>query len=102
MRPSGTVLATPGMAAYLTWKQAEMLVILDEQPMSTRDISDLARALRDRDMADGLRPPYWGVDDSSINGCLQTLVRRGLVVRRHSDDLWCLTYKGREAAKAAR
>jgi hypothetical protein len=102
MRPGGSVLQTRGLAAFLTWKQAEMLVILLEGGvMPTREISDLARELLNRDTAEGVRPMYWGVDDSSINSCLQGLLRRALV-RRTADDKWALTLKGREAAETVR
>jgi hypothetical protein len=101
-RPGGTVFATGGLAAFMTWKQAEMLVILLEGgPQDTVEIADLARFLHDRDVAESVRPLYWGVQPNSINSCLSALQRRGLV-RRTDEGVWHLTPAGRAAAEASR
>ena len=101
MRPGGGVLQTPGLAAFLTWKQAEMLVMLLEGgAQAIRDLSDLARHLLERDQAMGIRPMYWGVDDGSIRQCFAALERRELV--RFDGEKWHLTPAGREAAESVR
>lgn len=88
-------MATRGLAAHLTWKQSEMLLILRDGPKPTSEVSDIATMLLQRDIAEGVRPMYYGTDDSSIYGTLGTLERRQLV-SRDERGRWRLTHTGRE------
>lgn len=100
-RLQGTVFATRGMAASLTFKQGEMLLMLTDAPKRTRELSDIAEHLLELDMAQGVRPLYYGVSDSAIYGTLTTLEQRRLVRRTPSDE-WALTENGKEAADLVR
>lgn len=101
-RPSEGSLATPGMAAFMTWKQAELVVILGENgAMSIADLGDLIREIHAIDLAAGNRPMYWGVDNQAIRACIAGIARRGLV-RQMPDERWVLTPRGRDAADVVR
>ena len=99
-RPRGGALATRGLAAHLSWKQAELLLILEDGPKTVHEIGEVMRELYDRDMIRGRTPMYWGVDDQAARACAKGLERRGLV--EECNGVWSLTPAGREAAGMVR
>jgi len=99
-RPRGGALATRGLAAHLSWKQAELLLILEDGSKSVREIGEVMRELYDRDVIRGRQPMYFGVDDQGVRSCAKGLERRGLV--DECNGIWDLTPAGREAAGMVR
>ncbi len=99
-RPRGGALATRGLAAHHSWKQAELLLILDDGPKTAHEIGEVMRELYDRDVIRGRRPMYLGVDDQGVRACAKGLERRGLV--EECNGIWSLAAAGSEAAVMVR
>jgi DNA-binding PadR family transcriptional regulator len=76
-----TPLSTHAMAAFLTWKQFDLLLLLaQESPLTTRAISGYMIQIRSYDEGHG-GTFYVGSDWSSVYTSLRTLERRNLVAR---------------------
>lgn len=76
-----TPLSTHAMAAFLTWKQFDLLLLLaQESPLTTRAISGYMLQIRDYDEHHG-GTFYKGGDWSSCYNSLRTLEQRNLVAR---------------------
>jgi hypothetical protein len=80
-----TPLSTHSLAAFLSWKQFDLLLLLaQESPQTTRDISgDLGRIHAYDEKHGGTF--YVGSDWASVYTSLRTLERRNLVARNWSD-----------------
>lgn len=76
-RPEPTVMATGTHAALVTFKQAEILFIIDMGPTTLQKVSEVAQDQLDQDLLCGERPMYWGVSVPSIRSTVQTMLRRG-------------------------
>lgn len=100
-RPGGSPMATGSLAAHLTWKQAELLLILAEGAKPLREIGEIVREIHEIDLCAGNRPMYFGVDDAGLRSCLSGLERRRLAHLR-ADDYWMATPLGRQVAEAVR
>ena len=76
-----TPLSTRSMAAFLTWKQFDLLLLLaQESPSTTRAIAENMFKIHDYDVGHG-GAFYKGVDWSSVYSSLRTLEQRNLVAR---------------------
>jgi|SRR4249919_3579753 hypothetical protein len=89
-----TPLSTHALAAFLTWKQFDIIVLLrQEEVLSTGQLSDLLDEIVQYDITHG-GAFYTGVTDGATYSSMRTLERRQLVVR-HLDDTgltqWSLT-----------
>jgi DNA-binding MarR family transcriptional regulator len=76
-----TPLSTRALAAYMTWKQFDLLLLLSTEGASTTSVlsSDLEE-IKDYDIGHG-GAFYVGVSTESVYSALRTLERRGLVTR---------------------
>jgi hypothetical protein len=96
-----TPLSTLALAAYLTWKQHDVLCLLrDESPMTTADVSEGLDDIKTFDMTHG-GAFYQGTNYGSAYSCLTTLEKRQLVSRHlHRGTLeWTTTKRARQALK---
>jgi hypothetical protein len=76
-----TPLSTHAMAAFLTWKQFDLLLLLaQESPQTTRAISGYALQIQRYDESHG-GIFYKGADWGSCYTSLRTLEQRNLVAR---------------------
>lgn len=114
MQAPDHALSTGRMNAYLTLKQADMLSFIvcffdgvaedgdGKTPQmvapKTSDIADIARDFMHYDLAEGVRPNYFGVNVGSIRSCLNGLAARNLIYMR-DNGTWWLTRKGYQACR---
>jgi hypothetical protein len=90
-----TPLSTHSLAAFLTWKQFDLLLLLaQESPLTTRTISEYVIKIRSYDESHG-GTFYVGSDWSSIYTSLRTLERRNLVARNWQENKLYWTIKPR-------
>jgi hypothetical protein len=76
-----TPLSTHAMAAFLTWKQFDLLLLLaQEAPQTTRALSEDMTKIKSYDEGHG-GTFYTGADWGSTYTSLRTLERRNLVAR---------------------
>lgn len=100
-----TSLSTPRLAAFLTWKQRDVLVILNEHPggQTARDIGVILVEIADYDERHG-GAFYKGTTAHGAYGCLLGLEKRGYVIYERFEDeavgRWMLTDAGRVAVAA--
>lgn len=95
-----TPLSTRSLAAYMTWKQFDILTLLrQEEVASTGQLSDFLDEIVDYDTKHG-GAFYTGVTDGATYSSLRTLENRQLVTR-HPDDTgltqWSLTARASSA-----
>jgi DNA-binding MarR family transcriptional regulator len=94
-RPT-TPLTTPGLAAHLTWKQFDIMLLLADGPLNADELSALLTEIREDDLAGNERIFYLGVHVTATRATLYRLEDRGLVARQNSEDReWKLTPAGR-------
>lgn len=76
-----TPLSTHALAAFLTWKQFDLILLLaQESPLTTRAISEDMAKIRSYDEGHG-GAFYKGADWGSVYTSLRTLEQRNLVAR---------------------
>jgi hypothetical protein len=96
-----TPLSTRALAAFLTWKQFDCLLLLETEGVSdTGMISGWLSEIKEHDIHHG-GAFYKGTDYSAAYGCLRTLEGRRLT-ERHFDTrtgylMWSITDRGRKA-----
>jgi hypothetical protein len=75
-----TPLSTRALAAYLTWKQFDLLLLLREGPTTVAILSDELEEIKAYDVKHG-GAFYGGTSWQSAYSCLRTMEGRGLVSR---------------------
>lgn len=76
-----TPLSTHALAAYMTWKQFDIIVLLrQEEVLTTGELAGLLEDIVKYDIKHG-GAFYTGVSDSATYSSLRTLERRQLVYR---------------------
>lgn len=96
-----TPLSTHALAAFLTWKQFDLLLLLaNEGPAVTSALSEDLEEIKQYDIRHG-GAFYGGTGYSSAYSCLSTLVNRRLVDKWENDQTgyveWGITDRGRKA-----
>ncbi len=98
-----TPLSTHSLAAFMTWKQFDLLLLLSTEGVSTTAGLSLDLAeIKEYDMWHG-GAFYIGVNYPSVYSALRTLERRALVQRhiaRNGLIEWTVSNRGRKALKA--
>jgi hypothetical protein len=95
-----TPLSTHSLAAFMTWKQFDILLLLREEgTATTRFLSDDLSDIKDYDIKHG-GAFYAGVSTSSVYSSMRTLENRQLARRniaRNGLIEWTITSRGRKA-----
>lgn len=99
MKRKTTPLTTAATAAHLTWKQHDVLILLNDGPMNPDELSAIMHEIRDDDLANNEPIFYIAVNATSIYSTLRSLDRRGLVERGGDDGQWQLTRDGKRAIR---
>lgn len=89
-------LSTLALAAYLTFKQVDLMIFLVDGPQSVAYVSEGLTAVLAEDLMDGHTPRYWGTSKEAIRASFAPLERRGLV-RKLQDGRFTLTAQGQSA-----
>ena len=98
-----TPLSTLSLAAYLTWKQFDLLLLLKTEGISTTTfLSEELEEIKEYDITHG-GAFYAGSDYKSTYSSLRTLANRQLVnhleAGRNGLIQWSITQRGRNALK---
>jgi DNA-binding MarR family transcriptional regulator len=98
-----TPLSTRSLAAYLTWKQFDILLLLGvEGVCTTRYLSDQLTEIKAYDIKHG-GAFYAGVDYGATHGSLRTMMNRRLIDRIETSKTgyveWSITPRGRKALR---
>lgn len=99
-----TPLSTMSLAAFLTWKQYDILVVLEEAPgLSATGVGMELDDIVKFDVKNG-GAFYKGVSGAATRGALKTLQKR-LLVRSHAvngahDIRWYVTNRGKKALRS--
>jgi hypothetical protein len=107
MHATPNPISTPGFHLHLTYKQADLLVMLYDGPLNTSELTAEMAAVWDDDIADGIRPNYTRPTQTSTYGTMLTLMRRNLVFKDELHDSrgsytgyrWELTTDGLRATR---
>jgi hypothetical protein len=95
-----TPLSTHALAAFLTWKQFDLLVLLwSEESATTASLSDYLEEIMGYDQRHG-GAFYGSAHWQSTYSCLRSLERRQLVTRANAQNghyEWQLTNRGHKA-----
>ena len=94
-----TPLSTRALAAFLTWKQFDLLLLLREEPTTVAILSDELEQIKAYDVKHG-GAFYAGVEWQSVYSCLRTMEDRRLVNRhigRNGLTQWSITDRGVKA-----
>ena len=94
-------LTTALMAAFLTWKQFDILLLLanHDSPMETSELAGLLLEIRDYDEHHG-GVFYGGVYHQGVYSSMRTLERRTLVLRHERKGkplTWTISARGKKA-----
>lgn len=98
-----TPLSTMSLAAFLTWKQYDILVVLEETPgLSASGVAIVLAEVVKFDIKHG-GAFYTGISSPTVHGSLRTLERRNLV-RASRDDRgrykWYTSARGKKALRS--
>jgi len=100
-----TPLSTRALAAFLTWKQFDCLLLLETEGVSSADmISGWLSEIKEFDVHHG-GAFYKGTDYGSAYGCLRTLEGRRLVTRHWNNNgtlMWTISDRGHKALDGLR
>ena len=95
-----TPLSTHALAAFMTWKQFDLLLLLNQEgAATTRLLSDDLTEIHKYDIKHG-GAFYSGVSSASVYSSLRTMERRQLVNRHLAKNgltEWVITPRGRKA-----
>lgn len=93
-----TPLSTRALAAFLTWKQYDVLLLLQQEgALPAWSLAEFMEDIRDYDAKHGGQF-YKGTKPAAIGSTLRTLERRNLVKRtRHAHPHWTITARGESA-----
>jgi len=93
-----TPLSTRALAAFLTWKQYDVLLLLQQEgALSAWQLAEFMEDIREFDEQRGGQF-YKGTKPSAIKSTLRTLEMRRLVKRtRHATPHWTVTGRGESA-----
>jgi DNA-binding HxlR family transcriptional regulator len=93
-----TPLSTRSLAAFLTWKQYDILLLLQQEgALPAWSLAEFMEDIREFDAAHGGQF-YKGTKTSAIGSSLRTLEKRNLVKRtRHATLHWTITGRGESA-----
>jgi hypothetical protein len=95
-----TPLSTHSLAAFMTWKQFDILLVLREEgAATTRFLSDDLSDIKDYDIRHG-GAFYSGVAPESVYSSMRTLEARQLASRHIAQNgliEWTITNRGRQA-----
>jgi DNA-binding HxlR family transcriptional regulator len=95
MTKKATPLSTRALAAFLTWKQFDVLLLLQQEgALSAWSLAEFMEDIRQYDEQHGGQF-YKGTKPSAIKSTLRTLEQRSLVKRtRHASPHWTITTRG--------
>ena len=93
-----TPLSTRALAAFMTWKQFDVLLLLQQEgALPAWSLAEFMEDIREFDEQHGGQF-YKGTKPSAIKGTLRTLEQRSLVKRtRHATPHWTITTRGESA-----
>jgi DNA-binding HxlR family transcriptional regulator len=93
-----TPLSTRSLAAFLTWKQYDVLLLLQQEgALPAWSLAEFMEDIREYDAKHGGQF-YKGTSASAIGSTLRTLEKRNLVKRtRHAHPHWTITARGESA-----
>lgn len=95
-----TPLSTRALAAFLTWKQYDVLLLLQQEgPLPAWQLADFMTEIREYDAKHG-GEFYKATHTSAVGSTLRGLERRALVKRtRHKFPTWAMTGRGETAIR---
>jgi DNA-binding PadR family transcriptional regulator len=94
-----TPLSTRALAAFLTWKQFDLLLLLREEPTTVAILSDELEEIKQYDVKHG-GAFYGGTSWQSVYSCLRTMEARGLINRWEGQNgiyEWAIAERGVKA-----
>jgi DNA-binding HxlR family transcriptional regulator len=93
-----TPLSTRSLAAFMTWKQYDVLLLLQQEgALPAWSLAAFMEEIREYDAGHGGQF-YKGTKPSAIGSTLRTLEKRNLVRRtRHAHPHWTITARGESA-----
>jgi hypothetical protein len=93
-----TPLSTRSLAAFLTWKQYDVLLLLQQEGvLAAHMLADFMTDIREYDAKHGGQF-YKSTTSSSVGSTLRSLERRNLVRQtRHTQPQWTTTARGERA-----
>jgi hypothetical protein len=109
MTMRATPLSTPGLAAFLTWKQWDILLLLNGNPdgLSATQMSRELVALASFERQMHVNPHYAGTSPTSVQSTLAGLHRRQLVEKVYETSKpwaerihWEISAQGRAAVNS--
>jgi DNA-binding HxlR family transcriptional regulator len=93
-----TPLSTRSLAAFMTWKQYDVLLLLQQEgALPAWSLAEFMEDIREYDAGHGGQF-YKGTKPAAIGSTLRTLEKRNLVRRtRHAHPHWTITTRGESA-----